>query len=832
MRGASLRGARYIGQQGFQLVEMLVVVVIVAVGAAISVPSLTGQSDKAHDSGARQTIAVAGKLAKALYLENNGRYPSTKDLPSLLRKAEGTDVYSFRTHIGYVSTSTGPEDVSVRSVDGHTFHACVLARTGRQFCGIFRDPSNPASAFGTEGVYTDYVETPSDRLILPNDDGGHKGYATSEGAFLFKPSGAFEIGAWVMLWDIPGGGDATIAAHGCTWSNGENCRTDNTGWSLAIDNDRRVHFAIATDPTAPVPAAGADEAHAGVFAATQVRTLTVTNTPTNGGTGAVTSSPAGINCGASCAFDFAKDASVTLTAAPAAGSVFAGWSGACSGLGSCLLTMNNNKAVTATFTTTRALTVTKSGAGTGTVSSLPAGVNCGSTCGMSFNAGTSVALTATPSLGSRFSGWSGDCTGTGCTVVMSADRTVNAVFVPTKNLSVAFVGSGTVSSSPAGLSCSSNCSTSFDVGTAVTLTATPAAGSSFSGWSGACSGSGSCVISLQEDQAVTATFVAAPVTRSLSLSFAGSGAGTVTSSPAGLNCSASCGYDFIKDTAVTLTATPAAGTTFSGWSGAGCSGSGACIVSMNANRNVTATFILTAHPLALDVEGTGAGSVASSPSGLSCSADCTVSFLEHTVVSLTATPAAGSRFTGWSGDCSGTGSCVVSMSFAHEVAANFATTTGGIEWVSEDWNQPIECRPENNVAARLSLGIWHYVSAHFDPQGRITVFVDGQRQECSGLIGGIVSDIASTEPLYIGAQVNPAQNTVGFLNGAVAELRMTAGGGPAHVADPGPRSSPGRLSTPAENGRPATFLFHFDDLNESMENLEDLVLHGYVALGY
>lgn len=83
-----------------------------------------------------------------------------------------------------------------------------------------------------------------------------------------------------------------------------------------------------------------------------------------------------------------------------------------------------------TITATHALTVTKVGAGTGTVTSAPAGISCGATCVFSFNEGTTVTLTATPSAGSVFAGWSGDCSGTGsCQVSMNSARRVGAAFV-------------------------------------------------------------------------------------------------------------------------------------------------------------------------------------------------------------------------------------------------------------------------------------------------------------------------------------------------------------------------------------------------------------------
>lgn len=75
------------------------------------------------------------------------------------------------------------------------------------------------------------------------------------------------------------------------------------------------------------------------------------------------------------------------------------------------------------------LTVTKSGTGSGTVTSSPAGINCGADCTEVYNSGTSVTLTATPAIGSVFAGWSGTCTGTGnCAVTMDAAKSVTVTF--------------------------------------------------------------------------------------------------------------------------------------------------------------------------------------------------------------------------------------------------------------------------------------------------------------------------------------------------------------------------------------------------------------------
>ena len=160
----------------------------------------------------------------------------------------------------------------------------------------------------------------------------------------------------------------------------------------------------------------------------QTHTLTVSKA--GAGSGTVTSSPPGIDCGSTCSHDFADGTPVTLTATVASGSSFAGWSGDCSGTGTCTLTMSANHAATATFTLVpKTLTVSKAGSGAGTVTSSPAGIDCGSTCSHAFADGTSVILTATAASGSSFAGWSGDCSGTGtCTLTMSANHAATATF--------------------------------------------------------------------------------------------------------------------------------------------------------------------------------------------------------------------------------------------------------------------------------------------------------------------------------------------------------------------------------------------------------------------
>ena len=78
------------------------------------------------------------------------------------------------------------------------------------------------------------------------------------------------------------------------------------------------------------------------------------------------------------------------------------------------------------------------------------------------------------------------------------------------------------------------------------------------------------------------------------MSKSGAGSGAVGSDPPGINCGGDCSEAYHYATVVTLTATPAASSTFTGWSGA-CSGTGTCNVMMDAAKSVTATFDMTAR---------------------------------------------------------------------------------------------------------------------------------------------------------------------------------------------------------------------------------------------
>lgn len=166
----------------------------------------------------------------------------------------------------------------------------------------------------------------------------------------------------------------------------------------------------------------------------------------------------------------------------------------------------------------------------------------------------------------------------------------------TYTLLVAVTGPGTVevTGDAAGI-CREACSLSARAGGQVVLTALPDAGAIFQGWSGACSGTSTCSLTVSSDVQLAAAFATTPppppATFVLSIELTGDGAGEVASEPAGVTCSATaCAGTFESGTRVTLTATPDADSRFEGWDGAGCGGTGTCELVLAAATSVTARF--------------------------------------------------------------------------------------------------------------------------------------------------------------------------------------------------------------------------------------------------
>jgi hypothetical protein len=275
------------------------------------------------------------------------------------------------------------------------------------------------------------------------------------------------------------------------------------------------------------------------------------------------------------------------------------------------------------------LSIEGQGSGSGTVRNSQGTIDCriegdteSGTCEGTLQQNTVVELLATADDGSTLGEWTGPCSGDApvCVVTMDRARTASVTFTALRTLTVSLngTGSGGVSSIPPGISCtlaggvtSGSCSTTVMHGQIIVLTPTPSPNHTFAGWSGACTGSGACEISMDQAHLVSATFTQ-PALQALTITLEGSGSGNVESTPAGIDCliergatSGICSASFPFGTILELTAAARSDHTFSGWAGA-CSGISICRVTMDQGRSVVATFA-GPSPQALTVTTAGAG---------------------------------------------------------------------------------------------------------------------------------------------------------------------------------------------------------------------------------
>lgn len=192
--------------------------------------------------------------------------------------------------------------------------------------------------------------------------------------------------------------------------------------------DPLTHEALCADTLCNAPAEGEVGDFVGAqMAAANVGVPSVTVSTVGGGK--VSSSDRIISCGNKCAASYDVNSQVTLTASASSGSVFTGWTGACSGaLANCTLSVNESLSVTANFASLFNLVVKT--AGSGSVVSAPAAIDCGKTCSAKVTQGTRLTLTAAPATGQKFTGWGGACSGTSltCSVVIGKDTQVQANF--------------------------------------------------------------------------------------------------------------------------------------------------------------------------------------------------------------------------------------------------------------------------------------------------------------------------------------------------------------------------------------------------------------------
>ncbi|MFV1984591.1 MAG: hypothetical protein ACC657_13695 [Thiohalomonadales bacterium] len=323
--------------------------------------------------------------------------------------------------------------------------------------------------------------------------------------------------------------------------------------------------------------------------------------------------------------------------------------------------------------------------GTGTVKIVPSNKVCDNNCLETFTTGTKVTLTENATIGSSFKGFRG---GPGCStgeVVVNDDITCAVKFdlipgftVYDLTVTPAGTGFGVVTSNPAGINCGTKCVKGYAADSLIKLIETAAQGSNFVGWTGTdCPVTG--LVTMTSAINCTATFALNTTDATLTVTLAGTGSGSVASTPKGINCStATCTAQYALDTIVTLTAIPASNNTFTGWGGSCTDSTAVTTVTMSAAKTCIANFNIspgiTLHNLSMTMLGGGQGRITSTPSDINCTTGtCTKDFAVNTVVTLTAAAAnATSKFASWGGACNDTNpTTVITMSAAQACTATF-----------------------------------------------------------------------------------------------------------------------------------------------------------------
>lgn len=500
----------------------------------------------------------------------------------------------------------------------------------------------------------------------------------------------------------------------------------------------------------------------GQSAATSAYKTNVTEYPltlTKNGSGSITTTTPSFACGLDCTTpqqaNYPPASSVTITATPAAGQTFAGWTGACAGAGSaltCTVIMSQAWDVIATFVPIAAVNtptgtiIINDGAATTTSPNVHLNLTGSDVEGV---VAWYVSESATPPTAADL-GWkavtpiaaysekvpfilsSGDGLKTLYAWYKDADGHISPLASDTitldstppaptdKLLILNKVGDGTVLSAPGSIACSSGCSSQtelFPINTTVTLTATSLGDNIFSGWSGPCTGSAAiCTVVMSEARLVTATFVGPNLP--VGSIFINEGAEKTTSREVRLNLAGS-DKEGIVGWFVSESATPpAAGDP--NWKVV------TPLASMTANHPFTLSpgdGVKTVYVWYRDADGhvssiasdniilvttppnptdkllslikIGEGQVNSTPGPIACGSGCNSQsefYAVNTTVTLTATPAAGQLFTGWSGACTGVVTCTVVMSEARNVTATFSgvnlpvgniVINNGAEWTAQ-----------------------------------------------------------------------------------------------------------------------------------------------------
>jgi uncharacterized repeat protein (TIGR02543 family) len=346
---------------------------------------------------------------------------------------------------------------------------------------------------------------------------------------------------------------------------------------------------------------------------------------------------------------------VNISATPAGGCQFVGWTGDVedSDSATTTTTMNEDKTVTASFTQINInqnyiLNISVSGNGTTTPK-----------IGVHFYApGITLHIAAKPASGWQFVNWTGNIADSGSantTLFVDSDKTITANFARIYLLTMSVSGNGTTTP-PADIY-------TYTQDTTVNITATPASGWQFVNWTGAVADTASSTtkVTMDGDKTITASFTRIIQSYNVTMSVSGNG---TTTPPDGIHA-------YAQDTIVNITASPASGWQFVRWTGAVSNpASSTTNVTVEGDKAVTAIFtqITQNYDLTVAVSGNGTTTPAA---GIH-------SYAQDTTVNITATPSNGWQFANWIG------------SVAEQGSANTTITLDGDKTITAKFTQNVQ----------------------------------------------------------------------------------------------------------------------------------------------
>jgi uncharacterized repeat protein (TIGR02543 family) len=376
---------------------------------------------------------------------------------------------------------------------------------------------------------------------------------------------------------------------------------------------------------------------------------------------------------------YESGSTVILTPLPNTGYTFSGWSGDCTNSsGTCSLTMNANKSVTANFSngpaTTYTLTTSVSGSGTISGNTSP------------YASGATAVLTAVPNTGYTFSGWSGDCTNSSgtCSLTMNANKSVTASFtaIPANTDDDNDGIENSIDKCPN----TPNTLTSDKINqygcpkpvtTALTLITNVQTADITNIPNFEFQNSGQTLFAkIRYNQAVN-IFGTSDMTSQINLD------SYITLASKRVTIDSVSGAQFDKSATITLYGINLIKPSIMK-DGELCDECTNVVYDSNAK---TLTFTVpgfssyevfedgdVTYNLTASKDGTGTGTITSGDGGINCGSTCSGTYTENTSVTLTAVPDSGSTFGGWSGACTGTGTCTFTITSNSTVKATFTKT--------------------------------------------------------------------------------------------------------------------------------------------------------------